>query len=108
MFTDGWELGAHQRGEMAKATATERKRNRRLNLGVMVSAELKQKLKEQSDIEKRTLSALCEILLGWAFRHLESAGSSLTLETWKAVPLSALDMREKAREQAGREVQTRR
>lgn len=61
----------------------------RVNLGVMISPELKKALERQAAAEDKTTSRLCEVMLQWSFEQLRSAGDSFTLKKWEARPRMA-------------------
>ena len=52
----------------------------KVNAGVKLSAELKRELQAIAQREDRTLSKLCEMLLAWSLKQLDTAGDSLTLQ----------------------------
>ena len=52
----------------------------KVNAGVKISAELKRELQAVAQREDRTLSKLCEMLLAWSLKQLDTAGDSLTLQ----------------------------
>ena len=52
----------------------------KVNAGVKISAELKRELQAVAKREDRTLSKLCEMLLSWSLKQLDTAGDSLTLQ----------------------------
>jgi hypothetical protein len=52
----------------------------KVNAGVKISAELKRELQAIAQREDRTLSKLCEMLLAWSLKQLDTAGDSLTLQ----------------------------
>ena len=52
----------------------------KVNAGVKISAELKRELQAVAQREDRTLSKLCEMLLSWSLKQLDTAGDSLTLQ----------------------------
>jgi hypothetical protein len=55
----------------------------KVNAGVKISAELKRDLQAVAQREDRTLSKLCEMLLSWSLKQLDTAGDSLTLQKLK-------------------------
>ena len=50
----------------------------KVNAGVKISAELKRELQAVAQREDRTLSKLCEMLLSWSLKQLDTVGDSLT------------------------------
>jgi hypothetical protein len=60
----------------------------RVNAGVKISPDLKAALERQAAREDKTLSKLCEVLLGWAYQQLQIVGNSFALKTWEAQPLA--------------------
>jgi len=52
----------------------------KVNAGVKISAELKRELQAVAQREDRTLSKLCEMLLSWSLKQLDTAGDSLALQ----------------------------
>lgn len=55
-------------------------------LNLYVAPEVKAKLEEHAEMEGRTLSNLCDRLLAWSIKHLDQAGDSHTLMTWRCSP----------------------
>jgi hypothetical protein len=61
----------------------------KVNAGVKIAPDLKAALERQAEREDKTLSKLCEVLLGWAYQQLQIAGNSFVLKSWEAAPPAA-------------------
>jgi hypothetical protein len=61
----------------------------KVNAGVKIPPDLKAALERQATREDKTLSKLCEVLLGWAYQQLQIAGNSFVLKSWEAQPPGA-------------------
>jgi hypothetical protein len=55
-------------------------------LSLYISPNVKQALEQHAVREDRTLSNLCDRLLGWSAKWMERAGDSHTLMAWTASP----------------------
>lgn len=73
----------------------------KVNAGVKIPPDLKAALERQAAREDKTLSKLCEVLLGWAYQQLQIAGNSYELKTWEAQPSPASRPAEAASATAG-------
>lgn len=61
----------------------------KVNAGVKIPPSLKAALERQAAREDKTLSKLCEVLIGWAFEQLQIAGNSFVLKSWQARPAAS-------------------
>lgn len=61
----------------------------KVNIGVRVHLDLKHRIEEDAERDSRTVSNLCELLLGWAHEQFLRAGSWSELRNWTASPPEA-------------------
>lgn len=64
---------------------TNNKENK-VYLNVVVAPRVKKSLEDHAEVEDRTVSKMCDRLLGWSVKWLEQAGNSETLLSYQAGP----------------------